>query len=191
MLAKRHLELTGLRTQAVCRLHAVLTLLRGGMGRRLTAEKASRMLGGIRNLDVIGEHRKAMARSHLADIRRYDRELKANRQLIRTAVTASQTTVTDVYGVGPIVAAFLVGYSGDITRFESAGHYPHTTGQHPSKCHQREAESIGSASAVTGNRTTPSTRPPSPRSDTPTPQAGSTTTRNETKTKPRKKHSEL
>jgi transposase len=31
--------------------------------------------------------------------------------------------VTDVYGVGPIVAAFLIGYSGDMTRFESAGHY--------------------------------------------------------------------
>jgi hypothetical protein len=68
MLAKRHLELTGLRTQAVCRLHAVLTLLRGGMGRRLSAEKASRMLGGIRNLDVIGEHRKAMARDLISPI---------------------------------------------------------------------------------------------------------------------------
>jgi transposase len=132
MLAKRHLELTGLRTQAVCRLHAVLTLLRpGGMGRRLSADKASRMLGGIRNVDVIGEHRKAMARTHLADIRRYDRDLKANRQLIRNAVAASQTTVTEVYGVGPIVAAFLVGYSGDITRFESAGHYASYNGTAP------------------------------------------------------------
>jgi transposase len=89
------------------------------------------MLGGIRNLDVIGEHRKSMARSHLADVRRYDRELKANRQLIRTAVTASQTTVTEIYGVGPIVAAFLVGYSGDITRFESAGHYASYNGTAP------------------------------------------------------------
>jgi len=124
MLAKRHLELTGLRTQAVCRLHAVLTLLRpGGMGRRLSADKASRMLGGIRNLDAIGEQRRMMAKIHLADIRRLDRELKANKQLIRNAVAGSQTTVTEVYGVGPIVAAFLVGYSGDITRFESAGHY--------------------------------------------------------------------
>jgi transposase len=132
MLAKRHLELTGLRTQAVCRLHAVLTLLRpGGMSRRLSADKASRMLQGIRNLDAIGEHRKAMAKTHLADIRRYDRELKANKQLIRKAVAASQTTVTEVYGVGPIVAAFLVGYSGDITRFASAGHYASYNGTAP------------------------------------------------------------
>ena len=89
------------------------------------------MLQGIRNLDVIGEHRKAMARTHLADIRRYDRELKANKQLIRNAVAASQTTVTEIYGVGPIVAAFLVGYSGDITRFESAGHYASYNGTAP------------------------------------------------------------
>ena len=132
MLAKRHLELTGLRTQAVCRLHAVLVLLRpGGMTRRLSADKASRMLQGMRNLDVIGEQRRAMARTHLGDIRRLDRELKANKQRIRTAVAASGTTVTDVYGVGPIVAAFLIGYSGDMTRFESAGHYPSYNGTAP------------------------------------------------------------
>jgi hypothetical protein len=49
------------------------------------------MPGGIRNLDVIGEHRKAMARTHLADIRRYDRELKANRQLIRNAESVKKS----------------------------------------------------------------------------------------------------
>jgi hypothetical protein len=45
MLAKRHLELTGLRTQAACRLHSVLVLLRpGGLPPRLSATKARRML---------------------------------------------------------------------------------------------------------------------------------------------------
>jgi transposase len=55
----------------------------------------------------------------------------ANKQLIPTAVAASGTTVTDVYGVGPIVAAFLVGYSGDVTRFVSAGHYASYNGTAP------------------------------------------------------------
>ena len=86
------------------------------------------MLQGMRNLDVIGEQRRAMAKTHLGDIRRLDRELKANKQAIRTAVTATGTTVTDVYGVGPIVAAFVVGYSGDITRFATAGHYASSNG---------------------------------------------------------------
>ena len=132
MLAKRHLELTGLRTQAACRLHSVLMQLRpGGMARRLSAKQASRMLQGMRNLDPIGEQRRMMARTHLADIRRYDRDIKANRILIRQAVVASKTTVTDVYGVGPIVAAFLIGYTGDIGRFASAGHYAAYNGTAP------------------------------------------------------------
>ncbi|MGA7271898.1 MAG: transposase [Acidimicrobiia bacterium] len=101
------------------------------MSRRLSADKASRMLQGMRNLDVIGEHRRAMAKTHLADIRRIDRELKVNKTRIRTAVAASGTTITEIYGVGPIVAAFLVGYSGDITRFESAGHYASYYGTAP------------------------------------------------------------
>ena len=132
MLAKRHLELTGLRTQAVCRLHAVLVLLRpGGMTRRLSAAKAARMLQGMRNLDPIGEQRRIMAKAHIADIRRLDREIKANKTLIRSAVATSETTVTDIYGVGSIVAAFLIGYTGDIGRFASANHYASYNGTAP------------------------------------------------------------
>jgi len=132
MLAKRHLELTALRTQAACRLHAVLAQLRpGGMGRRLSAKQASRMLGGMRTLDAVGDQRRTMARTHLGDIRRYDRDIKANRTLIRQAVATSRTTVTDVYGVGPVVAALLIGYTGDIGRFASANHYAAYNGTAP------------------------------------------------------------
>ena len=31
--------------------------------------------------------------------------------------------MTNVYGVGPVVAAVLIGYTGDITRFATKGHY--------------------------------------------------------------------
>jgi transposase len=132
MLAKRHLELTSLRTQAACRLHSVLTQLRpGGMSQRLSAKQASRMLGGMRNLNPVGEQRRTMAKTHLGDIRRLDREIKANRTLIRQAVVASKTTVTDVYGVGPVVAALLIGYTGDVGRFASADHYAAYNGTAP------------------------------------------------------------
>ncbi len=132
MLAKRHLELTALRTQAACRLHSVLLQLRpGGMGQRLSAKQASRMLGGLRTLDAVGEQRRSMARTHLGDIRRLDREIKANKVSISEAVATSGTTVTDVYGVGPVVAAFLIGYTGDIGRFASANHYAAYNGTAP------------------------------------------------------------
>jgi hypothetical protein len=52
------------------------------------------MLQGMRNFDVIGGQRRQMAKAHIGDIRRLDRELKANKQRIRTAVAASGTTVT-------------------------------------------------------------------------------------------------
>jgi transposase len=132
MLAKRHLELTSLRTQAACRLHAVLMLLKpGGMQRRLSAKAASRMLKGMRSLDTVGEQRRRVAKAHLGDIRRLDRDITTNKTLIRHAVAVSETTVTDVYGVGPIVAAFLIGYTGDPTRFATSDRYAAYNGTAP------------------------------------------------------------
>ena len=90
MLAKRHRELTALRTQAVCRLHAMLAVLRpGGMGHRLSAKQASRMLGGIRGLDTVGEQRRQMAKTHIVDIRRLDRDLEAVKAQIRQAAATA------------------------------------------------------------------------------------------------------
>ena len=37
--------------------------------------------------------------------------------------SATETTLTELHGVRPIVAAYVIGYSGDISRFPSAGHY--------------------------------------------------------------------
>jgi transposase len=132
MVAKRHLELTALRTQAACRLHAVLAALRpGGMARRLSVTNAAGMLASMRPVTPVASQRKAMARQHLGDIRRLDRELKTNRALIRQAVTASGTTVTNVYGVGPVVAALLIGYTGGIGRFDTADRYAAYNGTAP------------------------------------------------------------
>jgi len=132
MLAKRHRELTSLRTQAVCRLHAMLAVLRpGGMGHRLSAKQASRMLGGIRGLDAVGEQRRLMAKTHIVDIRRLDRDLEGNKAQIRRAVAAADTSVTDIYGVGPVVAAFLVGYTPPIGRFATADRYAAYNGTAP------------------------------------------------------------
>ncbi len=132
MMAKRHLELTSLRTQAACRLHAVLaTLQPGGMQRRLSAKKAAAMLRAIRPATPVAHQRKLMTRDHLGDIRRLDREIIANKQRIKSAVAASGTTLVDIRGVGAIVAAFVIGYTGDVTRFPTAGHYAAYNGTAP------------------------------------------------------------
>ena len=89
------------------------------------------MLRGIRLLDVVGEQRRQMAHTHLGDIRRLDRDIKANRALVRKAVTAADSTLTDLYGVGPMVAALVIGYTGDPSRFATADHYAAYNGTAP------------------------------------------------------------
>ena len=132
MVAKRHLELTALRTQAVCRLHAVLIQLRpGGIPKRLSTNRATRVLQGLRHLDAVSEQRRRVARTHLGDIRRLERDISVNKTLIRHAVAAANTTVTDIFGVGPIVAALLIGYTGDPTRFATPDHYAAYNGTAP------------------------------------------------------------
>ena len=54
-----------------------------------------------------------------------------SRARIIAAVEASATTLTEIFGVGPIVAAMLIGYSGDPTRFATASRYATYTGTAP------------------------------------------------------------
>lgn len=124
LLAKRHHDLIAARTRAICRLHTTVTfLVEGHLPRRLRAERAARILAGIRPTTAIAVERKAMARDLLAEVRRLDRELAAHCERIRESVIASGTTLTELYGVGSLVAAYLIGHSGDICRFPSAGHF--------------------------------------------------------------------
>jgi transposase len=60
-----------------------------------------------------------------------DARLKRSKDRITTAVVAANTTLTDLYGVGPIIAATLIGYSGDVRRFPTAGHYAAYNGTAP------------------------------------------------------------
>ena len=72
-----------------------------------------------------------LAEEHLADLRRIDTQLRDTRQKITAAVRASGTTVTDVFGVGPVVAATVIGDVADITRFPTAGKFASYNGTAP------------------------------------------------------------
>jgi hypothetical protein len=124
LLAKRHHDLIAARNRAFCRLHTtVCCLVEGHLPRRLQAERAAKILTGIHATTAIDVERKTLARDLLGEVRRLDRELHDHGVRIRQAVEASGSTITQLYGVGPIVAAYLLGYSGDVSRFPSARHY--------------------------------------------------------------------
>ena len=124
MMANRHHNVVALHTQAVCRLHAQLAnLMPGGASGHLSPALAARMLAGVRADNGVVAERKQQAQDLLDDVIRLHRALVEVKARIAVAVAASKTSVTDVYGVGPIGAAIIIGHSGDARRFTSRDHF--------------------------------------------------------------------
>jgi transposase len=189
LLADRHRDLTALRTQAVCRLHTLLCLLiAGGAPRGLTYESARAALGELRGLGLVDLERKAQALELLADLGRLDDQLARLKARIGLAVETAGTTVTEVYGVGPICAAIILGYVGDIARFPTAGHFARYNATAPIDASSGPQARQRLNPAGTASSTTPCTWPPSARSAT-TPQAGLTTSASRPRARPAKKPS--
>ena len=133
LLADRHHDLSGLRTQAICRLHAlVATLVPGSaLKRDLTAKQASLLLRGVRPAGAVEAERRRLVVELIADVRRLDANRTETKRRIIAAVTASGSTVTEVYGVGPVVAATVIGHSGDVSRFASSDRFASYNGTAP------------------------------------------------------------
>ena len=72
-----------------------------------------------------------MALELLDDVRRLDAQTKESHRRIRIAVKASGTSLTEIYGVGPIIAAQLIGYTGDVRRFANRDAFASYNGTAP------------------------------------------------------------
>jgi transposase len=132
MLAKRNLDLARARTRTCCRLHAVLCeLVPGGITKEMAASKAAELLKRIRPANVVEVERKRIAHDLLDDLRRHDRQLKAVKTRIGVAVSASDTTLTELFGVGPVVACTVIGYAGDLSRFATRHRFAAYNGTAP------------------------------------------------------------
>jgi transposase len=62
-------------------------------------------------------------RSSCSPIEHLDVVVRDSTAPITAAVAASGTTLTEIFGVGPIVARMLIGYSGDPTRITTPSRY--------------------------------------------------------------------
>lgn len=132
LLAKRNKDIGNQRTRVVCRMHALLLELDpGGITKEINASDVDRFLDEVVPATPVEQVRYDLAIDLLADIRRLDEQLKASHKRIRTAIAASGTSVTDVFGIGPIIAAILIGCTGDISRFTSRDRYAAYNGTAP------------------------------------------------------------
>jgi transposase len=132
LLCDRREELGRLRTQAVCRLHRLLAeLTPGGMRGELCASKAEAVLVRLRPADEVGRIRLQLARDHLADIKALDARMKAIGAQIAAAVAAAGTTLTNLFGIGPVIAGRLLAETGDVARFATKDKYASYNGTAP------------------------------------------------------------
>ena len=113
-------------------MHALLVeLAPGGIAKEINASDVDAFLARLSPATPVEQLRYELAVELLDDIRRLDDQLKASHKRIRAAVMASGTSVTDLFGVGPIIAAMLIGYTGDIARFRNRDHYAAYNGTAP------------------------------------------------------------
>jgi transposase len=85
----------------------------------------------LRPLTATDGCRRDLAREILNDIRRLDRQLSANETQTRQTLATTRSTLTDIHGVGPIIAGKILGHIGDITRFPTADHLASYSGTSP------------------------------------------------------------
>jgi transposase len=130
--ARRHQNLSSTRTQVACRLHAVLCeLVAGGVPDEIYAEKAAELLAGFEPDSAVAAARVELASDLVDDLRRVDGQLAESKKRLEQVVAASGTSVIDIFGVGPVVAATVVGVTGDITRFPTRGRFAAFNGTAP------------------------------------------------------------
>jgi hypothetical protein len=67
----------------------------------------------------------------LTDLGRIDEQMRETKKRIARAIVASKTTLTDIFGVGPIVAAIVIGEVGDVARFTSSDRFAAYNGTAP------------------------------------------------------------
>ncbi len=124
LLAKRHRDMARLRNKHCTRLHALLLeLVPGGIASEITVTKANQLLETVVVADEVTRHRVLIALELIDDIARLDTTLKASKKRVQRAVSASGTSLCDITGIGPICAAIIIGFTGDINRFPTKGHF--------------------------------------------------------------------
>jgi transposase len=132
MLVDRRAELSRQRVQAVNRLQRLLSeLVPGKVKRDITALQAKAILARVRPRDLAGKTRRRLAVEQVAEVAAADKKIKAITKELKAMVQASGSTLMDLPGVGPVVAARVLADVGDVVRFANRNRFASWTGTAP------------------------------------------------------------
>jgi transposase len=130
--SKRYRDLGRNRTQVACRLHAVLgELIPGGVPKAVTTARAARVLKALEPAGAVETARWELAGELLDDLRRVDARIREARKKLAAAIAAAGTSLTGLFGVGPVIAAAVIGEVRDVSRFGSRDRFAAYNGTAP------------------------------------------------------------
>jgi len=151
LLSERRGDLVAERTRALNRLHGLLRdLVPGGVAGTLSTHRAARILRGIRPQGASARLRRRLASEILRDIRALERKISDLNERIEAEVEASGTVLVEIFGVGPILAAKIIGAVGNVARFPSRAHFASYSGTAPVEASSGEV--VRHRLSLAGNR---------------------------------------
>jgi transposase len=132
LLVDRRAELSQARIQCVNRVHRLLSELVPGQSKRdITTGQAKKILATVKPRDVAGKTRRRLAAEQIADLVAIEKKTKALTRELKEMVLATGSTLMELPGVGPIVAARTLADTGDVARFADRNRYASWTGTAP------------------------------------------------------------
>jgi transposase len=131
LLTKRRQDLVAMRTQTSNRLHRLLDLVPGGARRNLTAKRAAALLAAVTPAGQPATIRWQLATELVDDARQLEQRIAEVEARSKTAAPQANTSLVQLVGVGPVLAARFLGEVGDIGRFPSKHHFAAHTGTAP------------------------------------------------------------
>ncbi len=129
---ERYRDLGRTRTQVACRLHQVLCeLIPGGVPGEITAGQAGQVLASITPAGAVQAARCELAAELTEDLRGIDIRIRETRKKLTEAVRAAGTCLTRLFGVGPVIAAAVIGDVRAVSRRASRDNFASYNGTAP------------------------------------------------------------
>jgi transposase len=106
-------------------------LVPGGHSREISASQAARILEQVTPSGAVARARCELAAEFLTDLRRLDAQLRDTNKKLAAAVKASGTSLTGIFGVGPVIAGTVIGDVRQVSRFPGRDHFAAYNGTAP------------------------------------------------------------
>lgn len=132
LLSDRRDQLVRARTRVANQAHADLVVVSPGYEKRIPNLAAKKHLAAVMSL-LRGDRsvRAQIVRDRIDELRALDRRIAEVTKQIADKVMTSGTTLTQLTGIGFVLAAKILGEAGDVTRFRSKASFAMFTGTAP------------------------------------------------------------